>query len=267
MPRHAHAKRAHRSETTKRAEEGGFLLLGTLTMILVSSVLVGVGAKEWSVIEKREREQQLLFIQEQYAAAIERFQQDQGRLPTKLEEMIENKGQSNQVFIRKAYTDPMFRDAKLEDWCLLKVGGAGRVVSSCANEGDPNQLGLGSDFQLGEQTGAQQQQLQGLNPGDTGIVGVHSKSTDRAFNILKRGEETYDRWHYTFDQYRKDMNARNIPGLPIQTGPGMGGDGPGGGFGNDSGNRGRGGAFGNQNRGGAFGNDNRNNRNNRNNRR
>lgn len=203
-------------------KEGGFLLLGTITTILVGAILSGMMAKEWSVIEKREREEQLLFVQEQYAAAILRFQKDQGRFPTELKELIENKGQKNQLFIRKAWTDPLYRDSTLEDWCLLQVGGSGRVVSSCSREGDPNELGLGGSFELGQQATMQQNTIQGLDAGAKGIVGVHSKSTDNAFNTIKRGEETYNRWHYTFDQYDKDMNARGIPGVTQGTGQGVG---------------------------------------------
>ncbi|NJN64857.1 MAG: type II secretion system protein [Acidobacteria bacterium] len=205
-------------------KEQGFLLLGAFVSILVSGIMASLVAQEWSVVEKREREAQYMFVQEQYAAAILRFQQDQGRFPTKLEELTEQKGQKNQLFIRRPYTDPITRSKSLEDWCLLKVGAAGRVVSSCSDGSDPNQLGLGSSFGIGEEIGEMSsgQQIQGIDPGASGVVGVHSKSTDTAFNVLKRGEQTYNLWHYTFDQYEKDRNARGIPGVTQGQGQGTG---------------------------------------------
>lgn len=220
--------RARHGTLPGRGEEGGFLLLGTLVTLLVGSILSGILAEEWAVIEKREREAEYLFIQEEFALAILEFQKDQGRFPTELKELIENRGQKNQLFLRKEYRDPITRAKSVEDWCLLQVGASGRVVSSCNDAGDPSQLGLGSDIRIGEEIGAPRtQRIQGLAPGAAGVVGVHSKSTDRAFNTLKRDDETYNRWYYTFDQYQKEMNARGIPGLQQGQGPGLTGKQPG----------------------------------------
>ena len=195
-------------------EEGGFLLLGTLVTILVGSILTGVLAEEWAVVEKREREAEYLFIQEEFALAILEFQKDQGRFPTELSELVENRGQKNQLFLRKEYKDPITRARSMDDWCLLQVGASGRVTSSCNDAGDPNQLGLGSNLRIGEEVGQPStRRIQGLAVGASGLVGVHSRSSERAFNTLKRDDETYNRWYYTFDQYQKDMNARGIPGL------------------------------------------------------
>ncbi len=231
--------RDRREKKGRRPAEQGFLLLGVFVTIMVSGIMTGMVAQEWSVMERREREAQYLFVQEQYAAAILRFQQDQGRFPTKLEELVEQKGQKNQMFIRRGYFDPITRSKSLEDWCLLKVGAAGRVVSSCSAEGDPNQIGLGSSIGLGQELGelGGGPQVQGIDPGATGVVGVHSKSSEAAFNTLKRGEETYNLWHYTFDQYQKDMNARAIPGVTQgqgQTTGGPGGTNDGSSFGNSN---------------------------------
>lgn len=213
-----------------RPGERGFLLVGLVTMLTVMGILSGAVAEEWSVIEQREREQELLFIQEEFAAAILRYQEDQGHVPVKLDD-LKQKGQKGQVFLRKLYTDPMARNAKFEDWCLLRLGAAGRVVSSCTKEGQPGNLGLGGSFKIGEQVSAPRPRLRGggrLGAGITkGIVGVHSKSRARAFNTVRRGEETYDRWYYTVEDYRKEMGARAIPGLSQVQGPGLGGQQPG----------------------------------------
>ena len=212
------------------------LLLGLMTMLVVMSILGGMAVQEWSVVEQREREADLIFIQEQFAAGILAYQQDQGAMPAELEQLT-RKGQKGQVFLRKKWTDPMVRGSKFEDWCLLKVGAAGRVVSTCATEGggeggaenQPGELGLGSSagFRLGEQasTANPRRQPQGVAPGGVGIVGVHSKSGKKAFNTVKRGEETYDKWEYTIEDYRKEVGARMIPGLPGGQGPGTGGSG------------------------------------------
>jgi uncharacterized membrane protein YgcG len=236
--------------------ERGVLLLGLMTMLVVMSILAGMAVQEWSVVEQREREADLIFIQEQFAAGILAYQQDQGAAPAELEQLT-RKGQKGQVFLRKKWTDPMIRGSKFEDWCLLKVGAAGRVVSSCSSEGggeagaenQPGELGLGagSEFRAGQQetTANPRRQPQGVAPGGIGIVGVHSKSGKKAFNTVKRGEDTYNKWEYTIEDYRKEIGARMIPGLPTGQGPG-GGQGqqqpgqsrPGGGFSGGSGGTG-----------------------------
>jgi uncharacterized membrane protein YgcG len=216
------------------------LLLGLMTMLVVMSILTGMAVQEWSVVEQREREADLIFIQEQFAAGILAYQQDQGAAPAELEQLT-RKGQKGQVFLRKKWTDPMIRGSKFEDWCLLKIGAAGRVVSTCSTEGggegaaenQPGELGLGSGagFRLNEQatTANPRRQPGGVAPGGIGIVGVHSKSTKKAFNTVKRGEDTYNKWEYTIEDYRKDVSAHMIPGLPGGQGPGGQSKPPGGG--------------------------------------
>lgn len=215
-----------KKKRARRADDG-FLLLGVLTTILVMGILSGAVMQDWSIILRREREAELLFIQEQYAAAITEYQKGQGALPTELDQ-LEDKGQKGELYLRKMYTDPLTPGAKLEDWCLLRLSAGGQVVSSCEAEGTPEGGLLGGfggaeSFQGGEEaTPGRPRARGGLAPGQSGIVGVHSKSTERAFNTAKRGEETYDRWHYTTEDFKKDIGSRNIPGLPSRGGPGVG---------------------------------------------
>jgi type II secretory pathway pseudopilin PulG len=224
-----------------------------LTTILLLGIFSGVAVQDWSVVERRDREAQLIFIQEQFAAAIDRYQTGQGALPTTLEQLQE-KGQKGEYYLRKPYTDPMVRGSKFEDWCLLKVGGGGQVASSCAEQtglegseeglsgledGSPSRTGEGRsrssfnpDFdrnmrqpgRLGQEAPAnrnQQQGIPGVAAGTSGIVGVHSKSGETAYNTVKRGEDAYNLWEYTVEDYKKEASMRNLPGLPQKSGPGL----------------------------------------------
>ncbi len=257
----------------RKHAERGFLLLGVFTTILIVGILSGIVIQDWSIVEKREREAQLLFVQEQYAAAIIAYQKGQGALPTELQQLTK-KGQKGELYLRRPYTDPMFRNAKLEDWCLLKLAGTGQVASSCSAEGAADQAGdalnsglsagfgegdgggagfgtkggksgasTGSKFdsagkfgtannpssfgnlgQIGQESAGpgRQRNIPGLQPGTSGIVGVHSKSHDQAYNTVKRTDETYDKWYYTSEDYKKDVSVRNIPGMPPRATPGIG---------------------------------------------
>lgn len=207
-----------------RRGERGVILLGMFTMIMIMAVMSTAAVQEWSILERREREEQLIFIQEQYAAGLLEYQKKQGALPATLDELVKRGGDGT-TFMRKAYTDPITRSTALADWCLLQLGAAGRMVSSCSPEAQADQnLGLGSKagFKVGEDQAlrADRQVAGGAQgAGGIGIVGVHSKSADRAYNTLRREEETYDRWYYGIQEYKDDVAARGIPGLPQGQGP------------------------------------------------
>lgn len=219
--------------------ERGFLLLGVLTTILLLGILSGAVVQEWSIIERREREAQLIFVQEQYAAAILEYQKGQGALPTELKQ-LEAKGQTGELYLRQMFVDPMTRGAKLEDWCLLQINAGGQIVSSCAPEGTPEgtpqgglQGGFGgaSTLQPGQEPAGVPGRASGGVPGrasggaaagQSGVVGVHSKSTETAYNMKKFDEETYNLWAYTIESYKADIASRNIPGMPPRGGPGLG---------------------------------------------
>jgi len=221
-----------------RGEEGG-ILLGIYVMIAIMGIMSGIVVQEWTVVARRDNEQELIFIQEQYAAAILNYEAAKGGTQplTDLETLFKESGEGGARFIRKAFVDPMTKNATLEDWCLLKLGPAGRVLSSCSQEGQTNPFSQGSKFQLGEkgQSAADTRAAnprasrrrgnnpgRAITPGANTIVGVHSKSTERAFNTLKRQEETYNRWYYTREDYKQDVAARAIPGLSAAQGPGLG---------------------------------------------
>ncbi len=155
-----------------------------------------------------------------------RYQEANGALPTELKQLDEVNATVG-IYLRQPFTDPMYPGSKLEDWCLLRLNAGGRAVSSCSREGASG-LGLGSGFTLGQEAAGptSRPSAQGLAAGQ-GIIGVHSKSGESAFNTVKRQEKTYDRWYYTAEDYRKEMGSRSIPGLTQTSGPGMSGQQPG----------------------------------------
>ena len=249
------------SDAPRRVGRGerGILLLGILVGLLVLGILSGVAVQRWSVVMRRDREAELLFVQEQYAAAIYAYQKAQGALPTELKQLAQ-KGQNGEVFLRRLYVDPLTPKAKLEDWCLLQMGAGGTVVSSCAAAaGTAGTQGTGKDQGkkssgdsasgrsstsgstsgfgtstggFGTSTGAfgDATQSGGIQlPGAAGapgtgavgaaIIGVASKCKDQSYNTVRRNERTYDRWFYTVDDYQKELASKSIPGLPAKTGP------------------------------------------------
>ena len=92
-----------------------------MLLAVVSAGLAGVGTM-WHTQAQREREEDLLFIGEQFQAALRSYVQRSPagarRFPNSLEELLEDRRQPLPVrHLRRIYVDPMTRRA---DWGLLR---------------------------------------------------------------------------------------------------------------------------------------------------
>jgi type II secretory pathway pseudopilin PulG len=123
----------HMSPVPRR--QGGFTFLWLL--FLVAGLGVGMAATGtlWHTAAQREKEQQLLFVGNEYRRAIESFLKippppgQQARLPKSLDELLlDPRFQHTVRHLRRLYPDPITGN---EDWGLLKdaQGGIGGVFS------------------------------------------------------------------------------------------------------------------------------------------
>lgn len=90
----------------------GFTYLAMLLAVAVIGVGLAATGIVWSQSRQREREQELLFIGNQFRQAIARYYQRTpgavNRYPAKLEDLLEDKRYTNtQRYLRKIYVDPM----------------------------------------------------------------------------------------------------------------------------------------------------------------
>ncbi len=179
-----------RPEPRDRASEGGYTLVVLAIAVTVMSILVAAALPAWSHLMQRDKEEELIFRGWQYAEAIRVFQQRQGRLPIRLEELIEVKPRS----IRHLWKDPMTKDGK---WGLVFQG-----VGALPGQGGGTELGGGG----GPKGPPDRNGRPGGQPGKRGphgevvttgpIIGVHSLSKDESIKTLF-GEEHYDKWLFT----------------------------------------------------------------------
>lgn len=105
--------------------ERGFTYIGLLLFIAVMGVVLAATGEVWQVVQKREREQELLFVGDQYRRAINLFYENtpgQGRrYPLSLEELLKDpRHPGTQRYLRKIYTDPITGSMQ---WGLLKGPG------------------------------------------------------------------------------------------------------------------------------------------------
>ncbi len=196
----------------QRDGERGHLMVGLMAAVAIMIILSTVAVQEWADVLRRDKEEEMIFRARDITRAIKRFQKDQGRLPTELDELTKP-GNMRQYFLRQLWKDPLVKDGK---WGLLYQSPQGGIFDPSAPQTDQGQettetLGLSTNTapsSMGTPVGfgTDQQEVGGLP-----IVGVKTKCTDKPFKILN-GEEDYANWRFTImDQ---DLYSPTLPGQP-----------------------------------------------------
>jgi type II secretory pathway pseudopilin PulG len=102
----------------------GFTYLGLLALVAGIGLLLAAAGDVASTTERREREEQLLWVGHEYRAAIGRYWIRNRRYPQALEELMGTgaDGPLPVRFIRRLYPDPMTSGAP---WMLVPAPGGG----------------------------------------------------------------------------------------------------------------------------------------------
>jgi len=179
-------------------------MVGLVAMVAIMMILSGQAVQEWTDILRRDNEAEMMFRAQEITRAIFRFQQANGRLPSKLEELMEP-GPKGEYFLRRMYDDPLVPDG---EWGVLFAGPGGQIV-------DPNSDRVSYGEELGNVSTAPTQTVGGLQSSGTGpqeigglpIAGVKTLSTDKPFRIW-RGLTEYSQWQFTI----YDLQNQQTPG-------------------------------------------------------
>lgn len=190
--------------TRERRGEAGYNLVMVAVAITLLSIALAAALPAWSNAAKREREEELIFRGLQYAEAIRVFQQRFGRLPNRLEELIEVEPRS----IRQLWTDPMTGE---RDWRLVR--GNAPVGMEPGAQPPPGQE-VGGDAGLGELDPEEAQNLPDGGAGLGPIRGVRSRSTDEALKTFF-DKERYDQWLFTVDLLMAGGGVRQSGGAGV----------------------------------------------------
>jgi type II secretory pathway pseudopilin PulG len=108
----------------KRAAQGGFVYIALLTGLTILGIGLGATSEVWTQTRQREKEQELLFVGNQFRQAITRFYLQSPptarRFPVTLEELLEDLRTPDkpQRYLRQLYSDPMNRGAQ---WGELRL--------------------------------------------------------------------------------------------------------------------------------------------------
>jgi type II secretory pathway pseudopilin PulG len=127
--------------------QSGAVLMGLMVLLALVGVAMGQAAESLSTTQRRERESQLLWVGQQYKAALESYYLatpgPAKHLPVKLEELVRDSRFPQPVrHLRRLYADP-FQPA--QPWGLVRRGNQIVGVYSTA-EGEPlrrRSLGVG----------------------------------------------------------------------------------------------------------------------------
>lgn len=99
----------------------GFTYIGVLVMVAVMGMTLAAAGQVWHTAQQREKEQELLFVGDQFRRAIDQYYRNTPtkgrRYPARLEELLEDPRQpSVKRYLRKIYMDPMTRNT---EWGLI----------------------------------------------------------------------------------------------------------------------------------------------------
>jgi type II secretory pathway pseudopilin PulG len=188
----------------RRESERGFTLAGLLVILTVIAVVVAYTVPPaWSLVMKREREIQTVWVMRQYARAIYEFQRKRNALPVSLDQLKE---QNNPRVLRALYPNPLTGEM---DWVLVPPGMAagGTPAPGMPPPPPPGQPPPPQPAQSA--LGGAPQDYRGP------FVGVRPGQTGEAY-ILLNGADRYENWVYTVVELQQEI-AR-VGGVP-QSGP------------------------------------------------
>jgi len=138
---------------TKAGRAAGFTYLGVLFVVAVMLAVMGVIGEVWHTMQQREKEQELLFVGNQFRLAIGRYYEQSPppvkRFPPDLEALLKDQRvPGTRRHLRKLYRDPI--TGKTE-WGLVPAVGGGIVGVYSLSDAPPlkiaNFSGLDREFE------------------------------------------------------------------------------------------------------------------------
>jgi len=146
MPDRRSASMSRRAPNRDR----GLVLLALLIALALGGIALMAASEVWSVQRQREREQELLFVGDQYRQAIQRYyfgapSAATRTLPARLEDLLEDERYPVPVrYLRRLYRDPITGST---DWGLLRSGDRIAGVYSRSEQAPLKQAGFAPDYQ------------------------------------------------------------------------------------------------------------------------
>jgi type II secretory pathway pseudopilin PulG len=115
-----------------RGRCSGFTYVGLLFLIAVIGISLAIAGEVWQNAQRREKEQELLFIGNQFRRALTLYQANGAGNPARLEDLLKDPRSPNvRRYLRRIYRDPMTGST---EWGLVKSGDAITGVYSLSGQ-------------------------------------------------------------------------------------------------------------------------------------
>jgi type II secretory pathway pseudopilin PulG len=118
--------------------ESGFTYLAALFILVIMGIMLGMMGETWSMIMRRDREEELLFRGKQIKDAIKRFNENPNHPATSLGDLrflyeADPRFLERRRYLRKNYLDPVTG----KEWQLIKDPAKGIVGVASSSEQEP----------------------------------------------------------------------------------------------------------------------------------
>ncbi len=199
------------SSQPPQSQEGFSLAALIVLLTIISLVIAYTVPMQWSMVMKRERDRQTIFVMKQFARGIMRWQMKHNNTaPVSLQQMQDAR---KPLMLRNGGKWPCPLTGSEDDWILVpaaavapggmvpqSMGGGGQRINPATNpQPVQQQPGTRQASKLNKE----------LSPKDYvgPFVGVRPNATGKSF-IALNGAEDYSEWVYTVDDLRWEIQQR-----------------------------------------------------------
>jgi type II secretory pathway pseudopilin PulG len=179
--------------------EEGFTLAALIVIFTIIAIIVAFTVpSQWSLIMRRERERQTIFLMKQFARGIENWERKHQGLPTSLEQLQEAR---QPRMLRGTGKWAMPLTGKEDDWIMVPpnaieaVGGGGAVPPGGANPALPQAGVPRPPSKLNPEASPKDY----VGP----FVAIRPNATGKSL-IALNGAEDYSQWIYTIQDLKNE---------------------------------------------------------------
>jgi type II secretory pathway pseudopilin PulG len=194
--------------TTSSEAQRGFSLAALIVLLTIISLVIAYTVPtQWSMVMKRERDRQTIFLMKQYARGILKWQQKHNNTaPVSLQQMQDAR---KPLMLRNGGKWACPLTGKEDDWILVpeQAVAGGQVIPGA---GAPPGRNPATNPQPQQPVNAQPRKLnKDLSPVDYvgPFVGVRPNASGKSF-IALNGAEDYSEWVYTVMDLRAEIQMR-----------------------------------------------------------
>jgi len=195
------------SRTTISKGQEGFTLAALIVILTIMSIMIAYTVPtQWSLVMRREREKQTIYLMKQYARGIANWERKFQGLPTSLDQLREAK---QPRMLRGDGKWPMPLTGREDDWIMVPPNAVEAQAGGV--NGMPQQQGVGVGGAQPGQPGTPGKLNPQASPKDYvgPFVAVRPNATGPSLMKLN-GAEDYSQWVYTLQDLKNEIQMQQM---------------------------------------------------------